>query len=770
MTNEAFTPDAVVGAEDTAIDRTSAERFLRRLDRKARSWTFQTFDDDRTRKGPSLVRVFHGALGTHFEELARLNRDGAGVFVTVNETDGQGRAKENIVRIRAVWQEDDGAGRPLPLKPHLVVETSPRKHHRYLLVEELTPAEHQTVQDVLVSRYGSDPNATDLTRVLRLPGFFHNKGAPFRVRITRLSEAPPYSRDALRDAFPNTQSQQGGRPTEPANEQPIEIGQRNSVLASLAGTMRRRGMSEAAIAAALTVENQTRCCPPLTHEETLGIARSIARYPADESSAPAETTMDEPVPRESVADVLVNLVRERAELFHDADGRVYATVRENGHQETWALDSRAFGTWLSATYFRDTRKTPRELALKDALHTLTGIGRFAGETRKVWLRVGDETERYVLDLANDRWQVVEITAAGWQVRDDSPVGFRRTAAMRPLPIPTRGGDIEALWRVANVAQADRPLVLAWILECWRPETHTPVLELDGEQGSGKSETQARLRALIDPNEISLRAAPTRLEDLFISAHNNWLVSLNNLSRLSRSQQDALCVLSTGGGFATRTLYSNAEETAFNAQRPVVMNGIAGLATAQDLIDRLIRIELPALTRRRASAELARTFEDERPRLFGALLDLFSATLRELPHVQLDHPPRMADFAQLGEAMFRALRRTDRFVDLYRARQQATSLAALESSPVACAVLSLMETTDHWTGPTKELLVALGRHRQDTEAWPRSPRGLGDALRRNVSALRLLGIEVCFDPTRRRDGYHVTLRRFGDDVATASDNT
>jgi hypothetical protein len=764
MTNDAVTPDAVVGAEDTAIDRTSAERFLRRLDGKARTWTFQTFDDDRTRRDRSLVRVFHGALGTHFEELARLNRNGAGVFVTVNQTDGRGRTKENIVRIRAVWQEDDGEGRPLPLEPQLVVETSAGKHHRYLLAEGLTPAEHRSLQDVLVARYGSDPNATDLTRVLRLPGFFHNKGAPFRVRITRLSDAPPYPRDTLYDAFPSTRPIQDGRPAEPAGEPLIEAGHRNRVLTSLAGSMRRRGMSEAAIAAALTVENQTRCCPPLPHDEALGIARSIARYPAGEPGAPTSSETNEPTPRESVADALINLVGERAELFHDADHRVYATIQENGHQETWALDSRTFSTWLSATYFRETGKAPREMALKDALHTLAGIGRFAGERRKVWLRVGVDADGYVLDLANDRWQAVEVTAAGWQVRDDVSVRFWRTTAMRPLPVPVRGGDVEALWQVTNIAEADRPLVLAWILECLRPETHTPVLELGGEQGSGKSETQARLRALVDPSEISLRAAPTRLEDLFISAHNNWLVSLNNLSRLSRAQQDALCVLSTGGGFATRTLYSNAEETAFNAQRPVVMNGIAGLATAQDLIDRLIRIELPVLERRRASAELTRAFEDERPRLLGALLDLFAATLRELPNIQLEDPPRMADFAQLGEAMFRALGRSDGFVDLYRARQQATSLTALESSPVACAVLSLMETTDHWSGPTKALLVTLGRHRQDTEAWPRSPRGLGDALRRNISALRLLGIEVRFDPTRRRDGHHVALCRFDDAMA------
>lgn len=146
----------------------------------------------------------------------------------------------------------------------------------------------------------------------------------------------------------------------------------------------------------------------------------------------------------------------------------------------------------------------------------------------------------------------------------------------------------------------------------------------------------------------------------------------------------------------------------------------------------------------------------RPALLGALLDLFSATLRELPNVRLEDPPRMADFARLGEAMFRALGRPGRFVELYRARQQATSLAALESSPVACAVLALMETTPRWTGPAKALLETLARHHQDTATWPRSPRGLGDALRRSAPALRLLEIDVYFDPVRHRDGYYVTV--------------
>src|SRR5205814_1175832 len=45
-----------------------------------------------------------------------------------------------------------------------------------------------------------------------------------------------------------------------------------------AGTMRRRGASEAAVTAALLAENAARCVPPLSEGEIRAIARSLMRY------------------------------------------------------------------------------------------------------------------------------------------------------------------------------------------------------------------------------------------------------------------------------------------------------------------------------------------------------------------------------------------------------------------------------------------------------------------------------------------------------------
>lgn len=68
---------------------TEAERFLLLLAEDAEQFTFQSFDDCKTRKDPKLTRVLHGTLKQYAAELTRLNEYGAGIFVMVQRGDGQ---------------------------------------------------------------------------------------------------------------------------------------------------------------------------------------------------------------------------------------------------------------------------------------------------------------------------------------------------------------------------------------------------------------------------------------------------------------------------------------------------------------------------------------------------------------------------------------------------------------------------------------------------------------------------------------------------------
>lgn len=65
--------------------------------------------------------------------------------------------------------------------------------------------------------------------------------------------------------------------------QPIPDGQRNDTLTSLAGIMRRRGMTQPEIETALLTINQQRCQPPLDESEIRCIATSVSRYTPDKA-------------------------------------------------------------------------------------------------------------------------------------------------------------------------------------------------------------------------------------------------------------------------------------------------------------------------------------------------------------------------------------------------------------------------------------------------------------------------------------------------------
>jgi hypothetical protein len=190
------------------IDEAAAKEFLALLDLEAKAFTFQCFDDDQS-AGHASNRGLARAT-SDWATVGDLYQRGAGVFVTVNQTDLKGRGKKNIVRIRAVWQEDDdGFTGELPLKPSIVVESSPGKFHRYLLVAGYWPADLQGIADFdavldrMADTYGSDKGAKGINRVLRVPGFLHRKNPaqPHMVKIVEASGAR-YTRDQIMRAFP----------------------------------------------------------------------------------------------------------------------------------------------------------------------------------------------------------------------------------------------------------------------------------------------------------------------------------------------------------------------------------------------------------------------------------------------------------------------------------------------------------------------------------------------------------------------------------------
>ena len=472
------------------------------------------------------------------------------------------------------------------------------------------------------------------------------------------------------------------------------------------------------------------------------------------------TVLDKPVRDElpgsdddaSALDELVTLARAQCQLHHDADRNAVAVISMPSRREVWRVYSSGFEDWLRAAYWRAKEMGVPETTMKSALATLAAAGINDGDEIEVHVRAARCDDGYVIDLADEQWQAIHVTPQGWRVVNESPVYFTRPPSMRPLPmpVPTRmtHGDVGLLWQHTNIPAHSRVMVLAWLLDCFRPDTPFPVLELVGEQGSAKSTTQSVLRSLVDPNKVMLRGRPKTVEDVFVAAANNWLVSYENLSGLTPEQQDAFCTLATGGGFAARQLYTNGEEHVMETKRPVMLNDIAVVATRPDLIDRVIHVDLPTIPAdtRRDDAETHAGWERDQPTVFAGLLDLFSAALAILPTVKLTQKQRMADYERLGEAVARALGlAAGEFQQQYAELVRAGIDRALESNAVAQALdkyLADRILPINWQGTAGQLYDLLNTHSiPDRSSWPRSPKGLSDQLRRIAPAYRAKGIDI-----------------------------
>ena len=242
---------------------------------------------------------------------------------------------------------------------------------------------------------------------------------------------------------------------------------------------------------------------------------------------------------ESQSTIAANMAAEW-DLWHTPGSDAYATVPVAEHVETWPIKSQTFKRYVAKQFFEAEVKAINSESLSAALNLMEANALFDGEEHNVHVRVAEHEGNIYIDLCNGEWQVVEITAAGWQIINESPVRFRRSRGMVAFPEPVRGGSVNQLRSFLNVDDTTWRLVVAWLVSSLRPRGPYPLLALFAEQGSGKSTAGKLLRSLVDPNSAPLRSEHRDARDLMIGANNSWCLAYDNLSFVPSWLSDALC--------------------------------------------------------------------------------------------------------------------------------------------------------------------------------------------------------------------------------------
>lgn len=344
--------------------------------------------------------------------------------------------------------------------------------------------------------------------------------------------------------------------------------------------------------------------------------------------------------------------------------------------------------------------------------------------------------------------------------------------MLDLPDPASGGKIDDLRSFINLPNDDAwSMYVAWLSSCFRPHGPYANMVVNGEQGSAKTTACKLSRMLVDPNKAMLRRPPRTDRDLIISATNAWLVAFDNMSSIPPWLSDAICMLSSGCGFATRQLFTDDDEQLFEAARPVLINGIEdSLCNRPDLVDRCIQLTLPRISDsdRREEEDLFRAFGKAHPQILGGLLDVVVGAIAKVAEVHLDAKPRMADFARWSVAGELAMEWPPRFLSAYMESRDMAKSLALEASLVGPVIVAFMTTHTDWEGTARELLDELTHgagEQTKSKKWPDGAGKLRGELRRLAPVLRASGVQVEFTVQRVKGGYVLRLSRLDPDSTT-----
>lgn len=212
------------------IDLSLAQQFITGLTGSQNALvTFQVFHDDKniSNRPAHWTSDLTGSLS----KLISYNKEGQGIFVTVSETDGKGRAKHNIVAPRALFLDfdikdgqfiDEAKMTLLPTPSAKVI--SGGGCHLYWFLKPGEPLEAlEPALEKLIAYTGTDKACKDKSRVMRLPGFLHQKAEigktpdPFLVSMDYCNADQRYTIAEVLSNIPNVVPEEAKTPPEVPN-------------------------------------------------------------------------------------------------------------------------------------------------------------------------------------------------------------------------------------------------------------------------------------------------------------------------------------------------------------------------------------------------------------------------------------------------------------------------------------------------------------------------------------------------------------------------
>ena len=171
-------------------------------------------------------------------------------------------------------------------------------------------------------------------------------------------------------------------------------------------------------------------------------------------------------PKRSQASRLVTMALTKYKLGVSPEGKTFAYLADTSHIGM-LLRSGKLGLRqsLARDYYVKAKTVPSQSALTDALGTLEGMAREQVPI-PLNLRVAGDNDAISIDIADKDNRVIEIADGKWAIVTSCPRVFCRTELTAPMVVPTDDADrdLDRLWNHVNVADDDKPILLAYLVD------------------------------------------------------------------------------------------------------------------------------------------------------------------------------------------------------------------------------------------------------------------------------------------------------------------
>ena len=461
----------------------------------------------------------------------------------------------------------------------------------------------------------------------------------------------------------------------------------------------------------------------------------------------------------SKADMLMKIIEQTENLtfIHDKGNQPYMVVpNDNGGNITLSLQSKQSHRWLKKLYYDQTGSPIPSQSFSEVLATLEAKAIYDGQQCDIFLRLARVGDTIYLNLGDKNGTVITINTEGYAIVTKAPVYFLWSETMAELPKPEeKDRNFNALLELQKILDLDDKTfhrVMAFIISCFKPEGPYLCFITEGEQGSGKSFLNSALKKIIDPSTALKLRLPREERELMIIAKQFYLLVFDNITGIKNDISDALCTLSTGGGFATRKLFTDEDLKVFNECRPYILNGISGITHRPDLLDRSISVHLKSMPaeKRKTEHELNSKLDEIAPQLLHKLLCITSHALKKYDQVETPRNIRMVDAAKWLIAAEPATGLPEgSLLNALETSQEEIIKETMERNSLAVALNKLLEKQSVFDGTIGELLsrIEQDKPRYDSH-FPTTASYLSKELNRIKPALKVAGIIVEFGPKKK----------------------